>query len=185
MVLRILWGNVVILGSELSGVGSNLIVHYVVQYHLPCYDTLMLNERFWSKVDKTGTCWLWIGAPRTGRYGQIHWDGKPRLAHRLVWMERNGDIPDGHEIHHTCYVTKCVNPDHLELVTPKQNMADARWALTEVCPQGHRYEGTNLYLRPDGGRGCRRCRADNTAQIRKHRRVAATCTCPCSCGARI
>lgn len=158
------------------------VVHDVVR---GCYYLGVLNDRFWAKVKKTDTCWLWIGAPKTGRYGQVNRGGKPKLAHRLSYEDAHGPIPDGMQIHHTCRVTKCVNPAHLEAVTPKGNMAQARWALTETCPHGHPYDEANTYPRPDGGRGCRRCRADWVAALRARRKRAESCTCPCSCGARI
>lgn len=56
-----------------------------------------LDERFWSKVDKTGSCWLWLGAKDRKGYGQI-WDlpkGRHRKSHRIAWEMVNGPIPAG------------------------------------------------------------------------------------------
>lgn len=81
-------------------------------------------ELFWSKVDKTDTCWLWT-AGRCGRerqYGKFG-VGYPEttLAHRWAYEDANGPIPDGMQVDHVCRVTLCVNPAHLRIVTNKQN----------------------------------------------------------------
>ena len=96
-----------------------------------------LEERFWEKVDKFGQqdCWIWRGAtaqPTNGNhvkpqiYGKIAGPRTPSgrtiwLAHRLSWVMKNGEIPEGMLVDHKCHNTLCVNPAHLRLVTPKQN----------------------------------------------------------------
>lgn len=89
------------------------------------------ENRFWSKVTKTDTCWLWTGAAlRDSKYGVIRWDNRTQLAHRVSWsLAGNGDIPDGYEIDHICHVRLCVNPKHLRLVTRKQNVENHQGAL--------------------------------------------------------
>lgn len=89
--------------------------------------------RFWSKVDKTETCWLWTGSATPKGYGihtlreypdgRIKADVKAReiRAHRYSWELVNDPIPEGVEIDHICHVTLCVRPTHLRLTTRKQN----------------------------------------------------------------
>lgn len=82
------------------------------------------EQRFWEKVEKTDTCWLWTASinPGTG-YGQFarrHGEGID--AHRFSYELANGPIPAGHDVHHTCHVRHCVNPAHLEAVTRAENL---------------------------------------------------------------
>lgn len=88
-------------------------------------------ERFWSKVLKTDTCWLWRAALFSTGYGQFQLDGRPHLAHRVAWSLTEGPIPDGMRCLHHCDVRRCVRPDHLFLGTDSDNMQDmvskGRW----------------------------------------------------------
>lgn len=83
-----------------------------------------IEERFFEKIRKTESCWLWTGAVRNG-YGIIN-DGKkiPVYAHRLSYRIANGEIPSGMVVRHRCDNPKCVNPDHLQTGTKKQNTKD-------------------------------------------------------------
>ena len=81
--------------------------------------------RFWSKVDKTETCWLWAGALNNSGYGTIKIDGVTIGAHRHAYELAGGVIPDGLDLDHLCSVRRCVNPDHLEPVTRSENIRRA------------------------------------------------------------
>jgi len=88
--------------------------------------------RFWARVDKTATCWLWTGAKRHEQYGylRVYVDGK-RLstgAHRVAYELLVGEIPNGALIDHLCHVTACVNPAHLRVATAKQNQEHRKGA---------------------------------------------------------
>ena len=65
-------------------------------------------------------CWIWTGGI-SGPYGSTSYRGATRRAHRVTWEVANGPIPAGMEIDHRCRQTLCVNPDHLQLVTPRVN----------------------------------------------------------------
>src|SRR5439155_563058 len=85
-----------------------------------------LEERFWSKVDKTSTCWLWKGAKDSSGYGWVgNGQHKTITTHRLIWELTFGSIPKGLWVLHTCDVRNCVNPAHLWLGTNTDNQRDA------------------------------------------------------------
>lgn len=82
-------------------------------------------ERFWSKVDKTGDCWLWLGSKIKDGYGRFGLKShKLALAHRVVWELTYGPIPKNMEVCHTCDNPPCVNPAHLFLAVHRTNMQD-------------------------------------------------------------
>src|SRR5689334_7081030 len=83
--------------------------------------------RFWTKVDKSGDCWLWTGAVNDSGYGAI-WDGYRLVyAHRLSWELHGGTIPEGFDLDHLCLTRTCVNPAHLDPTTHGDNVRRA-WA---------------------------------------------------------
>ena len=87
-----------------------------------------LEEFFWWRVDKTDTCWLWLGKKTTRGYGQAKFQGTVTLAHRYSWELLRGPIPEGYFIDHLCHVPGCVNPDHLRIATHSQNMQNLKGA---------------------------------------------------------
>jgi hypothetical protein len=122
----------------------------------------MLPLRFWEKVQKTESCWLWVGARTKGGYGLFRHQGVAQYAHRLSYSAEKGPIPQGLHIDHLCRVRNCVNPVHLEAVTKKEN--DLRGlgqgglnARKTHCPRGHEYDESNTYLYR-GNRQCLICR---------------------------
>lgn len=118
------------------------------------------EDRFWSHVTKTETCWLFDRLASNG-YGYIKADGISN-AHRLAYELLVGPIPDGLQIDHLCRVRNCVNPDHLEPVTAWENTmrstaASALNARKTECLRGHPFSDENTYYSKDGRRYCREC----------------------------
>jgi hypothetical protein len=91
-----------------------------------CRDNI--EARFWSRVDKSGDCWVWTAGKFDTGYGRI-WigskaDGKDFYAHRVSYEMAYGSIPDGFDILHICDNPPCVRPDHLWAGTHSDNMQD-------------------------------------------------------------
>ncbi len=118
-----------------------------------------MMERFWSKVDKSGSCWVWTASRNSG-YGQFAIrTGTPVLAHRVAWELTRGPVPEGMQLDHLCRNRLCVNPDHLEPVTNRQNTLrgigpTAVNARKTECKRGHSL--ADAYV-SKGMRYCRTC----------------------------
>lgn len=137
-----------------------------------------LSARFWTKVDKTGSCWLWTGATtrRGDGYGQIRVGGRLQLAHRVAYELVVGPIPEGMDVDHLCRVRLCVHPLHLEPVPPLENWRrginfSARNSRKTHCHRGHPLSGDNLRI-VNGGRSrrCLQCKRDSANAINARRR---------------
>lgn len=114
------------------------------------------SERFWSFVQKTDECWLWIGGKNNAGYGRLSVEGRAILAHRFSWELARGPIPPDRELDHLCRTPACVSPDHLEPVPHSENMRRGFWGMKRLCPEGHPY--SHREERGKRGRRCRVCR---------------------------
>lgn len=125
-----------------------------------------LAERFWGRVNKTETCWLWTGGTTTNGYGRIYlirggsW--KAVSAHRLSYELAFGRIPDGLCVLHHCDNPPCVNPAHLYAGTMTDNNRDMNsrgrhYRHTTHCRRGHEWTPDSTYSWR-GRRECRECR---------------------------
>jgi hypothetical protein len=134
------------------------------------------RERFWSKVNKTAGCWLWLGPTRSYRgYGRFQLDSGYHMAHRIAYTLEVGPIPDDYQIDHLCRVRHCVRPDHLEAVTQYVNnmrseSVTARESRQTECIHGHKFTPDNTYLTPTGRRQCRTCTKDRCSRQDARRR---------------
>lgn len=126
-------------------------------------------ENFWSKVEKTDSCWNWIGSISKSGYGKFTLNQKPSYAHRASYELIKGKIPDGLQIDHLCRNRKCVNPEHLEVVTQQENkkrglagfITGLKQRAKTHCPQGHEYSKENTYFskhKKGNKRHCRICK---------------------------
>ena len=86
---------------------------------------LPFKERFWNKVKKTKTCWLWKAGKSKAGYGQFGQNHKRFYAHRSSYEMAYGKIPRGSLILHSCDIKLCVNPSHLRIGNHSQNLKEA------------------------------------------------------------
>ena len=84
-------------------------------------DGLDLLRRFVKKIRRQGECWVWIGAANSKGYPQLRVGISTLYAHRISYELFVGPIPGGHQVHHQCLNSMCVNPAHLKCLTAEQN----------------------------------------------------------------
>jgi hypothetical protein len=124
--------------------------------------------RFWARVDKhresneLDPCWTWTGAKTPPGYGVLRIKQVNVYTHRFAYEQEVGPIPGGFHIDHLCRNTSCVNPTHLEAVTPRVNALRgtspaADHARATHCSRGHPYTADNIYHAKGSGRRCRTC----------------------------
>lgn len=117
-----------------------------------------------------GQCWLWGGAVHGDGYGRFYLGGQEHYAHRVVYEAFKGAIPRGHVIDHLCRVKACVNPEHMEAVTVKENTRRGLLGTRTHCKRGHPFNDANTTVDSRGSRRCKTCLA---AWARKERRRLA------------
>ena len=136
----------------------------------------MGDNPYWRAEDRgfVSPCWVWQRALYRTGYGAIRRGGRNYRAHRWLYEQIVGPIPDGRHLDHLCQVKSCVNPAHLEPVTKREN--ERRYHATVPrkthCRQGHDKQG-----RPT----CRECDAASKRayKVRKRaERQAALAACP-------
>src|SRR3990172_4635332 len=106
-------------------------------------------------------CMIWMGATQDKGYGTVKWNGKTARVHRLIYTLLKGTIPLGMTLDHLCRVRCCVNPDHLEVVTGKENTLrgiglSAIHARKTHCIHGHNFTEKAVCMY-EGARVCIAC----------------------------
>ena len=151
--------------------------------------TLPLEDRFAAKYQvMPNGCWLWTATLINSGYGRLWVEGRTELAHRVAYELYVGDIPDGMTIDHRCHNEdddcpggidclhrRCVNPDHLQVVTKQVNLLNGKTivaanAVKTHCIRGHEYtpENTRIYTRLGREfRHCRECDRERSVERRE------------------
>lgn len=121
------------------------------------------EERILSRIEKVDGHWIWQGWLNNVGYPTLSFNDRNLYAHRLSYETFIGPIGAGLQIDHLCRTPACINPAHLEPVTPRLNVRrgtspSAVAAVTGVCQRGHEFTPENTYVRRDGKRRmCREC----------------------------
>lgn len=126
-----------------------------------------LIDRLDSKIDKTSSCWIWNGKVDKTGYGsfgmRVEKACRTRAAHKIVYETLVGEVPEGMQLDHLCRIPLCVRPDHLEVVTPRENTLRSNGiaainARKTHCVHGHEFTVENTYIhKKRGSRHCKAC----------------------------
>lgn len=141
-------------------------------------------------VQRTDACWLWTGRTQAEGYSIFTLYKERKLGHRLSYELFVGPIPKGMQIDHQCHTRdltcdggrscahrRCVNPEHLKIVTPRENTMlspntlAAKNAAKDRCKHGHDYTPDNTYVWR-GQRTCRACNRRLSLESKARRRAA-------------
>lgn len=135
----------------------------------PRRDLASDEERLWSgAVEDENGCWVWGRSITDKGYGTITGEGGANLkAHRVAYELTRGPIPTGLELDHLCRNRACINPEHLEPVSHRENVLrgmapTSANAVKTHCPRGHEYDAKNTRQTNTGGRRCRACHRENS-----------------------
>lgn len=137
--------------------------------------------RWWANVQEgrhESDCWTWLGVPNASGYGTLKVGRRTFVASRFGYEMLVGPIPPGLHLDHLCRNRICVNPNHLEPVTSRENtlrgetLAAKQVAQTH-CIHGHELSGDNLRVDRRGKRVCRTCCALGAASWRVERGIGS------------
>lgn len=134
------------------------------------------EARFWKRIQKTDSCWIWTAARNKKGYGRMFVNNTSIHAHRYAYQLLVGQIPDGLVIDHLCRNRICVNPDHLEAVTNEENVSRGLLHYYQLlkthCVHGHEYTPENTGRCSRGNRYCKTCERKNRQKYRAQKVVS-------------
>lgn len=123
-------------------------------------------ERIERKIipEPNSGCWIWLGSIGSHGYGNIGVTSGTTIVHRILYENKYGKVPVGLELDHLCRMRCCVNPDHLEPVTRRENILrgdapSAKQAMQTHCKYGHPFNEENTYFYKTKWGVARKCRA--------------------------
>lgn len=134
--------------------------------------------RFTSKYHVENDHYLWDSPLDRDGYGSFYFRRRNRRAHRVAWWNMFGDIPAGYVINHKCMVRHCVNPQHLEMITVKENNLKDSKSICAInarkthCSRGHEFD--RVYGKQ---RYCSICEAEKARRLRRKWREEDTVGC--------
>jgi len=128
----------------------------------------IVGHQYWITLKpEHGGCWIWNGALDRDGYGRTVYGFKQ--AHRVMYEEQVGPIPEGMEIDHLCNVRSCVNPEHLEAVTRGENerRKNERRREPGKCINGHELAETQRWRKNNPQRWwCTSCEQERSQRRR-------------------
>jgi len=140
------------------------------------FDPKKLTARFEKFIVRTPTCWFLKTKPNKRGYSRMSICNRRYYAHRVYYELIKGKIPIGLMLDHLCRNRRCVNPDHLEPVTIKENVmrGESPPATNDrktQCSKGHPFDSVNTYYRPNfpNQRFCKRCTYEKNKIYRRRR----------------
>lgn len=132
------------------------------------YKNKTIVESFLSRYKKASNgCWNWVGSKDSDGYGKFIYKKKQMSAHRFSYLALVGEIINDLTVDHICKNIACVNPNHLRLLTMRENLMSSNApsavnARKTHCKNGHQFSKENTYITKRGGRTCRACRRVNS-----------------------
>lgn len=92
-------------------------------------ETLEMDQALYTRIcdryciNETTGCWEWQGCCNGSGYPEITYQGRSYMVHRTMYEMRWGPLAPTQHAHHTCHRRHCINPDHLQGVTARENIA--------------------------------------------------------------